>query len=122
MGQLIESLSGNHGVKVVSTVDPKGGAQFKDITEESMKGVDVAIDFSHPTGALENAKKYAEVGVNVVMGTTLGMMLANVPAVWIGEALSRRVNMRAMRWIAAALFVVLGVLTLMAGDGAMGLP
>jgi putative Ca2+/H+ antiporter (TMEM165/GDT1 family) len=41
------------------------------------------------------------------------MMAANVPAVWIGEVLARRVDMRYMRWAAAALFVLLGVLTLL---------
>jgi putative Ca2+/H+ antiporter (TMEM165/GDT1 family) len=50
----------------------------------------------------------------VVVGTTLGLMIANVPAVWLGEALAHRVNMSAMRWIAAALFVLLGVLALFA--------
>jgi len=54
--------------------------------------------------------------VAVVMGTTLGMMIANVPAVWLGEALANRINMKAIRWIAAALFVLLGVLTLVAGE------
>ena len=54
--------------------------------------------------------------VAVVLGTTLGMMIANVPAVWMGEALAHRVNMKVMRWVAAALFVVLGVLALLAGD------
>lgn len=49
----------------------------------------------------------------VVMGTTLGMLIANAPAVWLGEALAQRVNMNVMRWIAAALFVLLGVLTLL---------
>ena len=52
--------------------------------------------------------------VAVVMGTTLGMMIANVPAVLVGEALSHRVNMKVMRWIAAGLFVVLGILSLYA--------
>lgn len=56
--------------------------------------------------------------VAVVLGTTLGMMIANVPAVWLGEALAHRVNMTAMRMVAAALFVVLGVLVLFAGNGA----
>lgn len=55
--------------------------------------------------------------VAVVLGTTLGMMIANVPAVWLGETLAHRVNMKLMRWIAAGLFVVLGVLALLAGDG-----
>jgi Ca2+/H+ antiporter, TMEM165/GDT1 family len=57
----------------------------------------------------------------VVAGTTLGMMIANVPAVWMGEALAHRVNMKWMRWVAAALFVVLGGLTLLAGDDSVHL-
>jgi putative Ca2+/H+ antiporter (TMEM165/GDT1 family) len=52
--------------------------------------------------------------IEVVLGTTLGMMIANVPAVWIGAALAHRVNMKVMRWIAAGLFVVLGVLAMFA--------
>jgi putative Ca2+/H+ antiporter (TMEM165/GDT1 family) len=57
------------------------------------------------------AAKYPAL-IAVVMGTTLGMLIANAPAVWLGEALAHRVNMKVMRWIAAGLFVVLGVLTL----------
>ncbi len=57
------------------------------------------------------AAKYPSL-VAVVMGTTLGMLIANAPAVWLGEALAHRVNMKVMRWIAAGLFVLLGVLTL----------
>ena len=57
--------------------------------------------------------------VTVVMGTTLGMMIANIPAVWMGEALAHRINMKAMRWVAASLFVLLGVLALLAGDNAV---
>ena len=56
---------------------------------------------------------------SVVLGTTLGMMIANVPAVWMGEALAHRVNMKWMRWVAAGLFVLLGGLTLLAGDAAV---
>ena len=54
--------------------------------------------------------------VAVVLGTTLGMLAANAPAVWMGEKLAHRVNMRAMRWVAAALFWVLGIATLVAWD------
>ncbi|MBW1755116.1 MAG: TMEM165/GDT1 family protein, partial [Deltaproteobacteria bacterium] len=39
-----------------------------------------------------------------------------VPAVWLGEALAHRVNMKVMRRVAAALFVVLGVLALFTGN------
>ena len=55
--------------------------------------------------------------VAVVVGTTVGMMLANVPAVWIGDRLAHKINMKVVRWIAAALFVALGIVTiLMPGD------
>lgn len=52
--------------------------------------------------------------VAVVMGTTFGMMIANVPAVWVGEKLTHRINMKIMHWIAAGLFILLGVLSLFA--------
>jgi Ca2+/H+ antiporter, TMEM165/GDT1 family len=52
----------------------------------------------------------------VVMGTTLGMLIANAPAVWVGEALAHRINMKAIRWVAAASFIGLGFWTL-ASDG-----
>jgi len=48
----------------------------------------------------------------VIAGTTLGMMIANVPAVWIGDRLAQRISMKAVRMLAAALFILVGVLTL----------
>ena len=48
----------------------------------------------------------------VVTGTTLGMMLANVPAVILGDRLAGRLPVKAIRIIAAIVFAVLGVLTL----------
>lgn len=45
----------------------------------------------------------------VTAGTTLGMMLANAPAVFLGEQLVKRVSLRATRAVAAALFLVLGL-------------
>ena len=48
----------------------------------------------------------------VVLGTTLGMMIANVPAVWFGERLTKRLPMSAVRLAAAALFVAIGLLTI----------
>lgn len=44
----------------------------------------------------------------VTLGTTLGMMLANVPAVLLGEGLVRRIPLRLVRVVAAVLFVALG--------------
>ncbi len=50
----------------------------------------------------------------VVVGTTIGMLLANVPVVFLGKAASSRIPFRAVRIAAAALFAVLGVITLFA--------
>ena len=49
----------------------------------------------------------------VVAGTTLGMMLADVPAVFFGEAIAKKVPMKLVHGIAAAIFVVLGLLALL---------
>lgn len=48
----------------------------------------------------------------VVAGTTLGMMLANVPAVYLGHKVADRIPMTLVHGIAALIFAVLGVLTL----------
>ena len=45
----------------------------------------------------------------VAAGTTLGMMLVNGPAVFLGEAIERRVSMKLTRALAALLFLVLGL-------------
>jgi putative Ca2+/H+ antiporter (TMEM165/GDT1 family) len=45
----------------------------------------------------------------VVIGTTLGMMIVNVPTVFLGRAASARIPFRAVRMAAAALFAALGV-------------
>lgn len=49
----------------------------------------------------------------VVAGSTLGMMIANVPAVWIGGALASRIPMQAVRLTAAGLFLGIGAATLL---------
>jgi putative Ca2+/H+ antiporter (TMEM165/GDT1 family) len=61
------------------------------------------------------AARYQAVAA-VVGGTTLGMMLANVPAVLLGEVAARKLPMRLVRAIAAAVFLALGVLVLLS-DG-----
>ena len=51
--------------------------------------------------------------VPVVAGTTLGMLLADVPAVFLGDRVAQKVSMKLVHAIAAAIFAVLGVLTLL---------
>jgi putative Ca2+/H+ antiporter (TMEM165/GDT1 family) len=50
--------------------------------------------------------------VAVVAGTTLGMLVADVPAVFLAEKLSMKVSLKVVRLIAAGLFALMGVLTL----------
>ncbi|MDB5724852.1 MAG: hypothetical protein JWQ16_1606 [Novosphingobium sp.] len=47
--------------------------------------------------------------IAVATGTTIGMMIANVPAVFLGEELVKRVSLKATRTAAALLFVALGL-------------
>ncbi len=49
----------------------------------------------------------------VVAGSTLGLMLANVPAVFLGDRIARAVPMRLVHGVGALIFLVLGVLTLL---------
>lgn len=57
----------------------------------------------------------------VVLGTTLGMMIANVPVVFAGEQLAQRIPVRLVHIIAAVIFWVLGLLTLLGEVESMGL-
>jgi Ca2+/H+ antiporter, TMEM165/GDT1 family len=59
------------------------------------------------------AAHYASIAA-VVAGTTLGMLIANVPVVYLGDRLLRRVPLRLLQRIAAAMFAALGVLALLA--------
>lgn len=58
------------------------------------------------------AARYSEL-VQVVAGTTLGMMIANVPAVLLGDRAATTLPMKLVHAVSAAIFAVLGVLTLL---------
>jgi putative Ca2+/H+ antiporter (TMEM165/GDT1 family) len=51
--------------------------------------------------------------IPVVAGTTLGMMLADVPAVFLGDRIAKKVSMPLVHGIAALIFAVLGALALL---------
>jgi putative Ca2+/H+ antiporter (TMEM165/GDT1 family) len=64
------------------------------------------------------AAQYQAALVAVVAGTTLGMMIANVPAVLLGDRIAGKMPVRLVHVIAAAIFAALGVATLLgAGEG-----
>ena len=57
----------------------------------------------------------------VVAGTTLGMMIANTPAVLLGDKLAGRLPVRLVHRVAAAIFAILGLATLLGAASALGL-
>ena len=58
--------------------------------------------------------------VLVVAGTTLGMMLANVPAVYFGDRIAGKAPLKLVHGIAAVIFVALGVATLLGAGRSLG--
>jgi len=52
----------------------------------------------------------------VIAGTTLGMLIADVPAVFVGNKFAAKIPMRLVHSIAAAIFAVMGLLTLFQVD------
>ena len=56
------------------------------------------------------AAQYSDV-LSVVLGTTLGMMMANAPAVYLGNRFAQRLPTKIIHMIAAILFIAIGVLT-----------
>ncbi len=57
----------------------------------------------------------------VVIGTTLGMLIADVPAVFVGDKLANKIPMKLVHSIAAGVFAVLGVATLLGAGSKLGL-
>ena len=56
----------------------------------------------------------------VVAGTTIGMMIANVPAVIMGDRIANKLHVDLVHRIAAAIFAVLGVVTLLGAGESLG--
>lgn len=56
----------------------------------------------------------------VVIGTTLGMLIADVPAVFVGDKLAAKIPMKLVHSVAAAIFALLGVATLLGAGAKLG--
>jgi Ca2+/H+ antiporter, TMEM165/GDT1 family len=67
------------------------------------------------------AAKYQQL-LAVVAGTTLGMLLANVPAVYLGDRAASALPLRWVRLAAAAVFLAVGIATLAGAGARLGLP
>ncbi len=71
MGHIIEKVALDKGMNVKAKIDPIAeDATHKEINRESLKNIDVCIEFSAPDVAVENIRKIAAVRKNVVVGTT----------------------------------------------------
>lgn len=56
----------------------------------------------------------------VVIGTTLGMLIADVPAVFVGDKLAAKIPMKLVHTVAAGIFALLGVATLLGAGAKFG--
>lgn len=58
--------------------------------------------------------------VVVVIGTTLGMLIADVPAVFVGDRFAAKIPMKLVHSIAAGIFAILGIATLLGAGKSLG--
>lgn len=69
MGRTIEQLAPERGFQVVSRIDPAGG-DADSITPETLRGAEVAVEFSTPASAVANITAALTCGCPIVVGTT----------------------------------------------------
>jgi 4-hydroxy-tetrahydrodipicolinate reductase len=70
MGKEVELVAKEKGLRVASIITEENNTGGLGITPDSLKGVDVCIDFSVPTAALDNIEAVADCGKSMVVGTT----------------------------------------------------
>src|SRR5215469_17986701 len=70
MGRMIERIAAEKGIEIGPKLDEFNNVDGSGITAENFRGVDVAIEFSTPSTVLFNIERIADLGVNLVIGTT----------------------------------------------------
>jgi 4-hydroxy-tetrahydrodipicolinate reductase len=70
MGQLIEQLAPEYGCEVRARFSGHDNSAGLALSHETLRGVDVAVEFTTPAAAPENVRRLAMLGVNCVVGTT----------------------------------------------------
>jgi 4-hydroxy-tetrahydrodipicolinate reductase len=70
MGKTIAALAPQQGFELRLVMDVDANAQGQGITPENFQGIDVCIDFTTPDAVIENIRRVAALGVNLVVGTT----------------------------------------------------
>lgn len=95
MGHEIENTARARGLSFV-TIDPSApNAQYREINAESLNGVDVCVDFTHPSSVIGNIKKISKLNKNIVVGTTgwydkmdevkKAVQSSNIGVIWSGN-------------------------------------
>jgi 4-hydroxy-tetrahydrodipicolinate reductase len=70
MGRLIEQLAPEYGFDVRAKFDAQNNSHGQALSYETLRGVDVAVEFTTPDTAPDNIRRLAALGVNLVVGTT----------------------------------------------------
>jgi 4-hydroxy-tetrahydrodipicolinate reductase len=70
MGRTIAQLAPQRGFNIRLVMDIDVNAGGKGITREEFEGIDVCLDFTTPDAVVENIRRVAVLGVNLVVGTT----------------------------------------------------
>lgn len=70
MGRTIAQLAPQRGFEVRLVMDIDVNAAGAGVTKENFKGIDVCIEFTEPKSVIENIRRVASVGCNLVVGTT----------------------------------------------------
>jgi len=70
MGKMLQDVSKNLPIEIVSIIDPHIEGVEQAITNETLKDAEVCIEFSHPSVVMENIRQICACGRNLVVGTT----------------------------------------------------
>ena len=70
MGKLIERLAPEYGFDVRATFSSGDNPHGQGLSHETLRGIDIAVEFTIPEAAPENIRRLAVLGVNSVVGTT----------------------------------------------------
>jgi 4-hydroxy-tetrahydrodipicolinate reductase len=70
MGKEVERVARERGLKITQVIDVADNPDGSALTKETLKSVDVCIDFSSPEAVMTNIEAVAQCGKNMVVGTT----------------------------------------------------
>jgi 4-hydroxy-tetrahydrodipicolinate reductase len=70
MGKLVERLAPEYGFEVLAKFDDRNNARGEGLSQQALRGVEVAIEFTTPEAAPGNVRGLAALGLNCVCGTT----------------------------------------------------